>query len=64
MKLLGSTKSKITKNENGEIVPQLEITEEVLLVLVRSIIVLLTVIASKIQESCIHSLLINHLVNY
>ena len=30
MKLLGSTKSKITKNENGENVPQLEITEVVL----------------------------------
>ena len=26
MKLLGSTKSKITKNENGENVPFLEIT--------------------------------------
>ena len=30
MKLLGSTKSKITKNENGENVPYLEITEVVL----------------------------------
>ena len=30
MKLLGSTKSKITKNENGENVAQLEITEVVL----------------------------------
>ena len=30
MKLLGSTKSKITKNENGENVPNLEITEVVL----------------------------------
>ena len=30
MKLLGSTKSKITKNENGENVPHLEITEVVL----------------------------------
>ena len=27
MKLLGSTKSKISKNENGENVPLLEITE-------------------------------------
>ena len=27
MKLLGSTKSKITKNENGEKFPRLEITE-------------------------------------
>ena len=30
MKLLGSTKSKITKNENGENIPNLEITELVL----------------------------------
>ena len=30
MKLLGSTKSKIIKNENGENVPNLEITEVVL----------------------------------
>ena len=32
MKLLGSTKSKITKDENGENVPNLEITEVVLFV--------------------------------
>ena len=31
VKLLGSTKSKITKNENGENVPYLEITEVVLI---------------------------------
>ena len=31
MKLLGSNKSKITKDENGEIVPLLEITEVVLI---------------------------------
>ena len=31
MKLLGSTKSKITKNKNGEIVPYLEINEVVLI---------------------------------
>ena len=30
MKLLGSTKSKITKDKNGENVPTLEITEVVL----------------------------------
>ena len=30
MKLLGSTKSKITKDENGENMPYLEITEVVL----------------------------------
>ena len=31
MKLFGSTKSKITKDENGENVPYLEITEVVLI---------------------------------
>ena len=31
MKLLGSTKSKIAKDENGETVPYLEITEIVLI---------------------------------
>ena len=30
MKLLGSTKNKITKDKNGENVPHLEITEVVL----------------------------------
>ena len=30
MKLLGSTKNEITKDKNGENVPQLEITEVVL----------------------------------
>ena len=31
MKLSGSTKSKVTRNENGENVPNLEITEVVLI---------------------------------
>ena len=31
MKLLGSTKSKITKDENGKNIPHLKITKEVLL---------------------------------
>ena len=31
MKLLGSTKSKLTKNENGQNAPHLEITEVVLI---------------------------------
>ena len=31
MKLLGSTKSKIRKDENGENVPHLEVTEVVLM---------------------------------
>ena len=49
MKLLGSTKSKITKDENGENVPHLKIDEVVL-----AYLILLTTIISKIQESCIH----------
>ena len=59
MKLLGSTKSKITKDGNGENFDYLEITE---VVLVRCNIV--NKITNKIQESCIHLFLINHLVNY
>ena len=48
MKLLGSTKSKINREINGENVPPLEITELVL-------------IHRKIN--CVHLFLINHLVN-
>ena len=60
MKLIGCTKSRITKGENGENVPpHLEITEVVLIHCS-----ILTTIISKIQESCIHLFLINHLVNY
>ena len=59
MKLLGSTKSKITKDKNGENVARLAITEVVLM-----LVLLLTTIISNIQESCIHLFLINHLVNY
>ena len=59
MKLLENTKIKITKDENGENVPHLEIAE---LVLVHCNIV--TLIINEIKESCIHLFLINHLVNY
>ena len=52
MKLLGSTKSKPTKDENGKNVPHLEIT-------LRNIVVLLTTIISKIQGFCIHIILIS-----
>ena len=41
MKLLGSTKSKITKNENGKNLPYLEITDAVL---VHCIVILLIII--------------------
>ena len=57
MKLFGSTKSKITKKENGKNEPYLEITEIVL------IHCNLTVI-NKIQESCKYLFLINLSVNY
>ena len=55
VKLLGSTKSKITKNENGENVPDLEIAQ---VVLVHCNII------NKIKQFSIHLFLINHLVNY
>ena len=44
MKLLGSTESKITKDEIGENVPHLEITEVILEIM----------IINKIQEFCTH----------
>ena len=59
MKLFGSTESKTTKDKNRENVPYLKITEIILMH--RNIV---ATIISKIQESCIHLFLINHLVNY
>ena len=59
MKLLGNTKSKITKDENGENVHHVESNKVVL-----CIVILLTTIMSKIQESFIHLFLINHIANY
>ena len=50
MELFGSNKSKISKDKNGENV--------------YFIVILLTMIINKIQESCIHLFLINRLVNY
>ena len=57
IKLLASTKSKINKDENGEKVPHLEITEVIHCNVVNNVI-------SKIQGSCIYLFLINQLVNY
>ena len=54
IKLLGRTKTKITKDENAENVPCLEIAE---VVLVRYNI--LKMITYKIQEPCIHFFPIN-----
>ena len=59
MKLLGSTKSKITKDKNDENVPHLETTE---VALVNYNIT--NKIINKIQESCIDLFLANHLINY
>ena len=59
MTLLGSTKSKITKDKNDQNVLQLEITEVVL-----TYCNILTTIIGKIQNCCMLLFLINHLVNY
>ena len=59
MKLLGRTKTKITKDENGENVPCLEIADIVIIVAK-----LLVTVINKIQEFCIDLSLINFLTNY
>ena len=59
MNLFGSTKSKITKDKNGENMPTFKITE---VVLVHSNIVTTTI--SKIKEYYIDLFLIYQLVNY
>ena len=59
MKLNGSTKCKITNDDNGENVPHLEITE---LVLIHCNI--LATIISKIQESSRLLFLISRLINF
>ena len=59
MKLLASTKSKITKDENGQNVPHLEVTEVVLV----HTVILLTMIINKIRESYIHLFLIKRINN-
>ena len=59
IELIGCTKKKITKDDNGENVPHLEITKVILVHCNIS-----TTIISKIQESCIHLFLTGHLVNY
>ena len=50
----------MTKDENVENVPNLEIVKEILI----QIKVVSTMTNSNIQESCIHLFLIYHLVNY
>ena len=61
MKLLGSTKTKITKDKNGKNVLYLEVTEVVFIVILSVIIITVKV---KIQKSCVHLFLINLLINY
>ena len=59
IKLLGSTKSKITKDENGENLPYSEITETVL--------IYCNIVSNNYQQSSrvfIHLFAINCLVNY
>ena len=58
-KLLGSTKNKITKDKNGEIVPHLEIAKVVLVHCKLSIMII-----NKIQEFYIHLFQINLLVAF
>ena len=53
-----STKSKTTKDEKGKNVSYLEITEVIL-----AHCNIVTTIIMKVQESCIHLLLIKHLFN-
>ena len=57
MKLPGSTKNKITKDENGESVPHLEIN---------GVVLVHCNIVNKVyeQKSCIYLFQLNHLVNY
>ena len=58
MKLLASTKSKITEDENGENMPHLEVNEVVL--------IQCNIVNNDYQQDsrCIHLFLINHLVNH
>ena len=59
MKLFGSTKNKITKDKNGENLPQLAITEVVLVIVILSIMII-----NKIQEYYVCLFPINRLVGY
>ena len=59
MKLLRTTKSKITKKENGKNVPRLESNEAVSIHCN-----FVDIIVNKIHEPCIHLFLIYPLVNY
>ena len=59
-RLVRSTKSKITKDENGENMLHLETA----VVVLTHCNVINNIYQNKIQESCINLFLINSLVNY
>ena len=61
IKLLGSSKSKISKDVNSENMPHLEITGEEL---VPSSIFNKIVSINRIRESYVHLLPVNCLINY
>ena len=61
IKLLGSSKSKISKDVNGENMPHLEITGEEL---VPSSIFNKIVSINRIRESYVHLSPVNYLINY
>ena len=64
MKLLGSTKSKMTKDKINENLAHLKTIEVALLKRYFSIVILLTMIINIIQDSSKHLFQINRLVNY
>ena len=59
MKLLGVSEQRIVKKKNSEDISHLEITKVMLVHLI-----LLAMILSLIEESCVHFFLIYCLVNY
>ena len=64
MKLLGRTKSKMTKDKINENLAHLKTTEVAFLKRYFSIVILLTMIINIIQDSSKHLFQINRLVNY
>ena len=64
MKLLGSTKSKMTKDKINQNLAHLKTIEVALLKRYFSIVILLTMIINIIQDSSKHLFQINRLVNY
>ena len=61
MKLLGSTKNKLTEDKNCENMPYVKVVEVVLIVIFSTMI---NQILSTWFKSLIHLLPLNHLANY